>query len=125
VLASGFTPDGLQTSASTTFFIYDETTSARLLQYGESPGSTVFDVPAFTASPGENIGYYFESDIDYVVTTDGVQGDNIYRDITTGQINAALSGAPEPSTWAMMLVGFGGLGAMSRLRRGPRVSPVA
>jgi hypothetical protein len=123
VLTSGFTPSGDETSASTTFFIYDETTDARLLQYSEPPGTTVFDVPALTASPGEKIGYYFESDIDYDVNVDGVLDDNIYRDITTGEINAAVSPAPEPSTWAMMLVGFGGLGALLRLRRAPRESP--
>jgi hypothetical protein len=29
----------------------------------------------------------------------------------------SLGGVPEPATWAMMLVGFGGLGAMLRSRR--------
>jgi hypothetical protein len=31
--------------------------------------------------------------------------------------NAPFSGAPEPATWGLMLVGFGGLGAMMRRRR--------
>jgi hypothetical protein len=31
---------------------------------------------------------------------------------------AGIAGVPEPATWAMMLVGFGGLGAMLRRRRG-------
>ena len=123
VLTSGFTTTGSETSASTTFFIFDETTSARLLQYSLSPGATVFDVPAFTATPGEKIGYYFESDIDYSVDAGGVTDVNIYRDITTGEINAAVSSVPEPSAWAMMLVGLGGLGVVSRLRRGPRETP--
>jgi len=123
VLKSGFTTLGNETSASTTFFIFDEITLARLLQYSEPPGTTVFDVPAFTASSGESIGYYFESDIDYSVSVGGVADDNLYRDITTGQINAALVSVPEPSTWALMLVGFGGLGALSRLRRGSRDAP--
>lgn len=119
VLDSGFTPPGDATSATTTFFIYDAVTLNRLLQYNEPPGTTVFDVPAFTASLGESIGYYFESDIVYTTDAGGVADDNIYRDITTGQINAAVA-VPEPSTWALMLVGVGGLGALSRLRRGPR-----
>lgn len=117
ILKSGFTTPGSETSAETIFFIFDETTSARLLQYSASPGTTVFDVPAFTATPSEKIGYYFESDIDYNVAAGGVSDVNIYRDITTGEINAAVSSVPEPSAWAMMLVGVGGLGAAMRLRR--------
>jgi hypothetical protein len=32
-------------------------------------------------------------------------------------LDGGASGAPEPAAWAMMLVGFGGLGAAMRLRR--------
>ena len=76
-----------------------------------------FDVPANTATLGEKIGYYFESDIDYDTTVGGVVDTNVYRKITTGYINAAATpGVPEPSTWAMMLVGVGGVAAASRAR---------
>ena len=34
-------------------------------------------------------------------------------------INGATGAVPEPSTWAMMLLGFGGLGAAARSRRKP------
>ena len=35
--------------------------------------------------------------------------------------NISVAGVPEPATWAMMLVGFGGLGAAMRSRRKPAV----
>lgn len=115
VLTSGFTVPADATDASTTFYIYDEATNDRLLQYSLSSASTAFDVPANTATPGEMIGYYFESDIDYDTTVGGVVDTNVYRKITTGEINAT-PGVPEPATWAMMLVGFVGVAAASRRR---------
>ena len=36
--------------------------------------------------------------------------------LVTG-FNVATGGVPEPATWALMLAGFGGLGAAMRLRR--------
>jgi hypothetical protein len=39
--------------------------------------------------------------------------DSYYPD-NRGGVSIALSAVPEPSTWAMMLVGFGGLGAAMR-----------
>jgi PEP-CTERM motif len=116
ILTSGFNLPVDATGGSTTFFIFDLVTDQRLLQYSLSPDATVFDVPAGTAVFGEPIGYYFEFDIDYESTVDGVVDANVYRDITTGEINAAPA-VPEASTWSMMLAGFGGLGLLARRRR--------
>ncbi len=119
VLTSGFSVPAGATAASTTFFIYDENTNVRLLQYSLDPGATVFDVPANTASFSETIGYYFEVDFDYAVTVNGVTNTDVYRKITTGDINAAA--VPEPASWAMMLAGCAAVVAKSarRLRRRP------
>ena len=46
----------------------------------------------------------------------------IDRDIVSGTLSG--SATPEPASWALMLVGFGGLGAVLRSRRA-RVAPAA
>jgi hypothetical protein len=49
----------------------------------------------------------------YLGTIDGYQWSN-----NSGAFNVTLTGGvPEPTTWAMMLVGFGGLGVAMRSRR--------
>lgn len=37
----------------------------------------------------------------------------------------AAGGVPEPATWAMMLLGFGGIGMTMRRRRSPRLMQIA
>jgi hypothetical protein len=37
----------------------------------------------------------------------------------SGTLSFALTALPEPASWAFMIVGFGGIGAMLRRRRGP------
>jgi hypothetical protein len=37
--------------------------------------------------------------------------------VNTGRVGATLSAVPEPATWGLMILGFGGVGAMMRRRR--------
>jgi hypothetical protein len=40
-----------------------------------------------------------------------------YDTHTDGSFSTAAGAVPEPSTWAMMLMGFGGLGWLAQARR--------
>ncbi len=40
-----------------------------------------------------------------------------YNGVNTGTIGAGLGAVPEPATWGLMIMGFGGIGAMLRRRR--------
>ena len=57
---------------------------------------------------------YFEG-IDATFNTD--RGSVTIRNATNGTFAAAVAAVPEPATWAMMLVGFGMMGASLRYRR--------
>jgi hypothetical protein len=63
-----------------------------------------FDLPTGTTF-GSTGGFYFTADI-LNAATGG-----------TGNVGAVLSAVPEPATWAMFLIGFGGIGFMTRTRR--------
>jgi len=68
-------------------------------------------VAAFAANPN----LYFKVDVASIFPTGAVR---------TGIVEATLSpGVPEPETWALMILGFGGAGAM--LRRSRRTAAVA
>lgn len=45
-----------------------------------------------------------------------------YSNDSTGLTLAVTTGVPEPSAWAMMIMGFGGAGALLRGRRGRRLA---
>lgn len=53
---------------------------------------------------------------DFIFSTFG-GANSVY--VVSGFTAPTTGGVPEPATWAMMLMGFGGLGAMLRRRRGP------
>ncbi|HEX2815502.1 MAG TPA: PEPxxWA-CTERM sorting domain-containing protein, partial [Phenylobacterium sp.] len=73
---------------------------------GYAPGTmTAFIDPQITFGPGINLN-------DYSLSVGGVG---------TALVGAPSNGVPEPAAWAMMLVGFGGIGAMMRRRR-PRAA---
>ena len=51
-----------------------------------------------------------------------------YQGVGTSGISAEghpVGGVPEPATWAMMLLGFGGIGAAMRRRRKPGLAQIA
>jgi hypothetical protein len=52
---------------------------------------------------------------------DAISGTSV--DVVYDNLNITLASVPEPATWAMMLVGFGGLGAAIRSRRTLAATP--
>jgi hypothetical protein len=68
--------------------------------------------PDFTTNLGKNI--YFTVD---VAKYDPTLNSGAGGVLNTGNVGATLGGVPEPATWAIMLVGFGGLGAALRRQR--------
>lgn len=69
--------------------------------------------PDFTVNNGKNVYFTFD-----VAKYDPTLNSGVGGVFNTGHVGATLGGGvPEPATWAMMLVGFGGLGAMLRRHR--------
>jgi len=83
--------------------------------FATDPSITLLDTSGQT-SRWESIGtpdFITGSGILDLVGEDGYWGPNLYF----GAASGFTGGVPEPATWAMMLVGFGGLGAALRSRR--------
>jgi hypothetical protein len=53
------------------------------------------------------------------ITGAGFEGTGVVDNfiVQTGALQAVVSTVPEPSSWALMILGFGGLGALARRRR--------
>jgi hypothetical protein len=67
-------------------------------------GATEADTNGGSAFAYANVDPYF-----YIPTSDPNYGDYSIS-VSSGIGNSPMSGVPEPSTWAMMLIGFAGLG---------------
>jgi hypothetical protein len=115
--------DGSNTIVPTTPFGYlpitvtsvDTVAPYHVTAYGASLGLTDDVVSdccthnSFSAIGGLNV---VDLDLHNVATT-------LAGDVTVGP--GGLSGTPEPSTWAMLILGFGGAGAMIRAKRRQRM----
>lgn len=77
--------------------------------HGTQNGTVLFDLTPFA---GQAVDLRFQFQADFFANGAGVRLDNV---IVTG---APMGGAvPEPATWAMMILGFAGVGAGLRRRR--------
>lgn len=79
----------------------------------------------FTGSTGNRLFFGFISDTAFSSfrLTGGNSGDTAYYDRMSFGANAVSGAVPEPSVWAMLIVGFGMVGSL--LRRTPRRRHVA
>jgi uncharacterized protein (TIGR03118 family) len=68
-------------------------------------------------------GSGMDGDPNTLFFTDGINGETggLFGSLTAAPGSGSLSAVPEPSTWAMMLAGFGGLALLAARRR--RASP--
>jgi hypothetical protein len=88
--------------------------SHTLAQWGDLYSSTAF-VSGISVGDGSGAGSSFNAYVDHVaLTTDS--GTTMYN------FKAAV---PEPATWGMMLLGFGGIGMAMRRSRKPVLSQIA
>jgi hypothetical protein len=86
-----------------------------------SSNSTVFNetllttdtsvtIPRGTLSAGQSYSFDLLFDDRITDSTEGFLKTQFYDTHTGGSFSTAAGAVPEPSTWAMMLIGFGGLG---------------
>lgn len=95
------------------------------------PGGTVFNSPPFTlAGSSATQGFFglvsstpFTSVVITNNRTGGYLSDMGLDNFVTNGFGSVVGSVPEPSTWAMMLIGFGAIGASMRRKR--RVSAIA
>jgi hypothetical protein len=112
---NAFTPNALATSAFTFFTIFGSSQGCGFL----SPSSTSCTINPQALTPGTT--YTWELDFSDRIETSTNLGYFTYTDFdvrTDGVFTTAASAVPEPSTWALLMVGFAGIGfAASRASR--------
>jgi len=82
-----------------------------------APGSFV---SGLSVGNGSGSGAGFDANVDNLALTT-----NAFGALNTSRYNFAAA-VPEPATWAMMLLGFGGIGGvMRRQRRAPKLAQIA
>ena len=111
---------GQSFSFTTDDFISSDATFASALLDSCNCSSIVFDVDWHVNDPADNLRFIVGSTTYYYYFMDGSFGTlGTHNTIDVNQGTLTVSGAPvpEPSTWAMMLIGFGATGYAMRRRR--------
>jgi hypothetical protein len=116
-LAAAMDPSANATSSFVFLTLSDETTGGNTV-YSTTAASisdTAFSLPSLVA------GDQYQLDFNFSDRIDGQDADNvgttIFFDSHTDVLFGVAAAVPEPATWAMMMMGVGGLGLMLRSRR--------
>lgn len=107
-------PNGLLTPVTEGFYMEMGTALSKIGKtalYGERQGSVLFDLTQFA---GQTVNLRFQYQSDWFASNRGVLLDNI---LVTGTAVPGAGAVPEPATWAMLIFGFFGSGAMLRQSR--------
>lgn len=140
--SAGDTPGALIQSAQVPFnvnLLYDLSNGNLVYQYSfdfvspmTADAGTTYWLGLSTFSPSPNVGSwageFSSAPKGNFVSLNPVSGDDTWYPTAAGPlglgtemdfylVGSALSAVPEPSTWAMMLLGFGGIGFVMRGRR--------
>jgi|ERR1700733_1745380 hypothetical protein len=123
---NSFTPSGLATSGFTFFSIGGTSQGCGFA----SPSTTSCTIDPQALSPGTTYSWELDFSDRVETTVDGVLTGTDFDVRTDGSFTTAAAATPEPSTWAMMLLGFVGVGYLGRRRmrvaalaRGPIATP--
>jgi hypothetical protein len=74
----------------------------------------------FTTASGVSANLFVTNGTSFRVNT---QGAGLLTGLVTASATQVTAAVPEPGTWAMMLLGFGAIGAVMRRRRSVRALP--
>ena len=84
-----------------------------------SPTATSVTIPGGALSPGQSYTFdllFSEQVFGEVDASPGIGTTQFYDTHTDGSFSTAAGVVPEPSTWAMLIIGFGGMGRTMRRR---------